>query len=356
MTRTPKAEKGSTALASNSKRALDVITSEIHQLHRQNVFAVGDLLLEAREACPENGWMEWLEDNGWSHDTAGRYMRVAELGTRFRKLRNLRLAKSTLYKLAFEADGDEQSGGSDLTFTEAFVDALADAGGAERYIGPAEAERIIELTCLRIEHGDLPDATLLAIDRIEDRIESVFDDEAAVAALKEQKPTTAEAADAIVAPFREAKPEKTPAPTPAPTPVSNTEAGNAYNASAAVEAGSNSNDGNASTADEAGSDVHANNTSTAPTVAPPTAPTSVPPDWKWTDAEAEAKIEKHAIAVAESLFERVPDLAMALHEFTDDHWWPFVEALRRKAKSHGNGVDAEASAEARKAAAAETVS
>jgi hypothetical protein len=47
--------------------------------------------------------------------------------------------------------------------------------------------------------------------------------------------------------------------------------------------------------------------------------------------EAELKIEKHAFDVAESLFGARPDIARALYEFTDDHWWPFVEALDAKA-------------------------
>jgi hypothetical protein len=60
------------------------------------------------------------------------------------------------------------------------------------------------------------------------------------------------------------------------------------------------------------------------------------------------EIEKAAEATAHRLIERAPDLAREIHEFTDEHWWPFVEALRREFRSSRKqescGNDSEASA------------
>jgi hypothetical protein len=46
--------------------------------------------------------------------------------------------------------------------------------------------------------------------------------------------------------------------------------------------------------------------------------------------DPEEEIEKAASATAHRLIERAPDIAREIHEFTDDHWWPFVEALERE--------------------------
>jgi hypothetical protein len=85
-------------------RTLDEIADEIHKLDRTNIFDKGELLLEAKEQCKaeREKWLDWLarEFGEWSHDSATKYMRVAELGSQFRNLRNLRLAKTTLYELA----------------------------------------------------------------------------------------------------------------------------------------------------------------------------------------------------------------------------------------------------------------
>jgi hypothetical protein len=67
--------------------------------------------------------------------------------------------------------------------------------------------------------------------------------------------------------------------------------------------------------------------------------------------QAEAEIEKQAAATARRLVVGLPDVAREINEFTDDHWWPFMEALARELKSakHENAADPEASAEAMKA-------
>jgi hypothetical protein len=56
----------------------------------------------------------------------------------------------------------------------------------------------------------------------------------------------------------------------------------------------------------------------------------------------EREIEKAATAAAHRLIERAPDIAREIHEFTDDHWWPFVEALRRElgGKTKGGCLEA----------------
>jgi hypothetical protein len=50
--------------------------------------------------------------------------------------------------------------------------------------------------------------------------------------------------------------------------------------------------------------------------------------------------------VAHRLIEHAPDIAREIHEFTDDHWWPFVEALRRELRPRepaDDGLDIPAS-------------
>jgi hypothetical protein len=173
---------------SKNHRSLDVIAEEIHKHQRVDMFVVGALLNEAWEACEYGDWGQWLYDNfAWSEDTAERYRNVAKLVAKIPLLRNLKLARVTLYALTQE--------NADLL--PAILDALVKAGAAERQLKPHEAAEIILLVRLRREHGDLPDAVLRAIDEwcqpgVEARDEII-------AALKREKPTTKEAADKIVA-------------------------------------------------------------------------------------------------------------------------------------------------------------
>jgi hypothetical protein len=51
------------------------------------------------------------------------------------------------------------------------------------------------------------------------------------------------------------------------------------------------------------------------------------------DNRDDPEVEQAAIEVATALISRAPDLAQKLTDFTDDHWWPFVEALRKQIKS-----------------------
>src|SRR6516225_3038238 len=81
----------------SNMRSLDVIAGEIHKYRRIDMFACGDLLIEAREACDHGDWYPWLAENfDWSEDTAERLMRVAQIP---QAVRDLRLAIGTFYAL-----------------------------------------------------------------------------------------------------------------------------------------------------------------------------------------------------------------------------------------------------------------
>lgn len=175
-----------------NRRLLDEIADEIHEYKRIDLFVVGDLLLEAKAACEDSfgygHWGDWLADNfDWSQDTAENYINVARLVARFPKpLRNLRLANTTFYALGRE---DE-----DLLPT--IIDALAKRA-TDVQLKPADAADVIRLVRLRHEHGDLPDATLRALDMY-----CTPPSEATrviAAALKKIRPVSREIAEKIVA-------------------------------------------------------------------------------------------------------------------------------------------------------------
>jgi len=83
-------------------RTLSEIADAVHSLERTNIIDIGDLLIEAKEqGCERGEWLDWLEaEFEWSADTAERFMKVAKLAGQFRKLRNLKLGRTTLYELA----------------------------------------------------------------------------------------------------------------------------------------------------------------------------------------------------------------------------------------------------------------
>src|SRR5262249_29343388 len=84
----------------NAGRSLEDIAADIHALDREKAFAIGALLVEARESAKPGKWMEWLSDEfDWSEDTARNYMAAYRLGERFRTVRNLPLPKRTIYQL-----------------------------------------------------------------------------------------------------------------------------------------------------------------------------------------------------------------------------------------------------------------
>src|SRR5262249_19528316 len=147
---------------------------EINKLERANLIDIGDLLLEAQAACQPGTWLDWLEaEFEWSVDTATRYMNVAKLANQFRNLRNLKLAKTTLYGLASHEKAD----------LPAIVAELAKYATKSR-LAPADAGPVIRVGIGRRRFGDYPDVTL-------ERLSALSDDSPRhvklIAALKEQK-------------------------------------------------------------------------------------------------------------------------------------------------------------------------
>jgi Protein of unknown function (DUF3102) len=177
----------------SNHRSLAEIAAEIHKHMRADMFACGRLLNEAREFCEHGEWLDWLADNfDWSEDSAARYMAVDKLVTQIPQLRNLKLARTTYYALAEIA----LRGDDDPAMLPAIVDALA-ARATETHLRPAEAEEVIALAHLRHEYGDLPEATLQAMDAASDGPYEGLRD-ATIAELKAKKPTTDEDAFAII--------------------------------------------------------------------------------------------------------------------------------------------------------------
>ncbi|MGY8631850.1 DUF3102 domain-containing protein [Bradyrhizobium sp. 14AA] len=164
-------------------RALATIAHEIHKLERKKIFEIGDLLLEARARCEYGEWMAWLEQFGWSWDTADRYAGVAELASRFRNLRNLKVPATVLYDLL---DLDEDKLPS--------VVAELCKHAATRHLTRRDAERVFQVGIGRRTFGDYPDATLAGLVRLAGRPWA----EPATNALKERKPETDEEAEAII--------------------------------------------------------------------------------------------------------------------------------------------------------------
>jgi Protein of unknown function (DUF3102) len=167
-------------------RTLDTIADDIHELERGNIFDIGDLLLEAKAQCEHGQWLDWLEaEFEGSEDTAERKMEVAELGSRFRTLRNLKLGATTLYQLIEDEDEED---------LPAIIAELA-KHATTTILKPRDAKRVIKIGIGRRRFGDHPDATLVRLvetDRNDPWYEKV------VVALQQYEPTTDEGAIAIV--------------------------------------------------------------------------------------------------------------------------------------------------------------
>jgi len=170
-------------------RSLDTIADSIHKLERKNIFAIGDLLLEAKAQCEHGEWLDWLSrEFDWSVDTAERYMRSAEMSAKFRNLRNLKLAATTLYELA---DHDEQE---DLP---AIIEELGKHATKTR-LAPRDARRAIKLGIGRRRFGDHPDATLVKLAELdESALSGTRWYQKAMVALQERNPDTDESASLI---------------------------------------------------------------------------------------------------------------------------------------------------------------
>jgi hypothetical protein len=172
----------------NTRRPLDIIADDIRALERGNAFAIGALLAEAREDAEYGEWATWLKDEfEWSEDTARNYLAAHRLAEQFRTVRELPLPMRVVYRLGndFELDGPE---------LPIVIDALTAATGGKSKVSVADADAVIDLALLRIEHGDHPEATL---NKIDDLLTGEPWAAAAAEALKAARPTTAEAAEQI---------------------------------------------------------------------------------------------------------------------------------------------------------------
>ena len=87
-------------MTGKNARPLEKIANEIHALERNNIFDVGQLLIEAKESCDHGEWLAWLTDSDFlfSADTAERYMNAASLVAKFRTVRNLKRCMSSMKK------------------------------------------------------------------------------------------------------------------------------------------------------------------------------------------------------------------------------------------------------------------
>jgi hypothetical protein len=177
-------------MTANTKRPLEIIADDIRALERGNAFAIGALLVEARDDAGYGEWAEWLESEfDWSEDTARNYMAAHRLAEQFRTVRNLPLPMTTFYRLGNDFELDDP----DLSI---FIEALTDATrGKSKVISVAEANAVIDVTLLRIEHGDYPDATLNGLASLGPEQPWT---ETAIAKLKAERPITEEAADQLV--------------------------------------------------------------------------------------------------------------------------------------------------------------
>jgi hypothetical protein len=181
-------------MTKKNARSLDAIATEIHALERKNIFVIGALLIEAKNSCEHGEWLDWLaREFRYSADTAERTMKVADLATKFRKLRNLKLAKTTLYALTEEAEADLPD----------IIDALAKCT-AKQKLAAAEAAEIIALVRTRRGVGELPDEVLRAVADHLDRWgycpegrQQVID------AVKQAQPTTVEQVQQILNPVKD---------------------------------------------------------------------------------------------------------------------------------------------------------
>jgi hypothetical protein len=167
-------------------RPLDTIAVDIHQLERGNIIDLGDLLLEAKCQCEHGDWLTWLTcEFDWSVDTAERYMGVAALNAKFRRLRNLKIAATTLYALIYQEPDD----------LPAIIGELA-KHASETRLGPRDAKRVIKIGIGRRRYGDHPDATLVQLAELNGWSQAWH--EKAVAALLEREPDTDESARLLV--------------------------------------------------------------------------------------------------------------------------------------------------------------
>src|SRR5262249_18400285 len=174
--------------ATNTRRPLDAIADDIRALERNNAFAIGALLAEAREHADYGEWAYWLEEEvDWGRETAPNYLAGHKLGEQFPTFGNLPLPMCAVYRLGNDFLDDPGLPTIITALTEATKD-------KSKKISVTEADAVIDMALLRIEHGDYPDATLRAIadlQRGEPWTASACEE------LKAKRPSTKEAAEQI---------------------------------------------------------------------------------------------------------------------------------------------------------------
>ena len=172
----------------NAGRPLEIIAADIRALERRNAFDIGALLAEARENAGYGEWSEWLErEFDWSVETARNYLAAHRLAEQYQTVRFLPLPMRAIYRLGNDFKPDDPN-------LPSIIKALtAAAKGKPKVISVAEADNVIELALLRIEHGDYPDATLNALADLGGGPWTA----SATEALKAKRPTTEEEAEQI---------------------------------------------------------------------------------------------------------------------------------------------------------------
>jgi N6-adenosine-specific RNA methylase IME4 len=85
--------------------------TEIHRLGKRvvaDVIEIGQRLKLCKDICGHGNWLSWLErEFAWSDETARKYMRAADLATKFQPGWNLNVPLSALYLLAAPSTPDE---------------------------------------------------------------------------------------------------------------------------------------------------------------------------------------------------------------------------------------------------------
>jgi hypothetical protein len=170
-------------------RSLDIIADDINKLERSSIFDIGDLLIEAKAQCEHGKWAKWIWDNfEYAECTAQRYMQAATLATKSRTVRDLKISARTIYALA----------GEDEKYLPAIVKELAKHATKTR-LTVADAEFSIDIGRGRAlyPNDNLSDPALMYIGRFQPDRRIPWNYEF-VAALRQQKPVTMEAANEIL--------------------------------------------------------------------------------------------------------------------------------------------------------------
>jgi hypothetical protein len=178
-------------VGSNTQRDLDVIGADLRKL--RNIFDSGELLDEARKQCKQTKtkWLPWLEKYFDGDDqTARNHMKAYDLSLKYLTVRDLMVPARTVYFLA-----DLYANHCPKSKLSALFMALIEATKTKP-ICVAEADDVIRFAQLRFEHGDYPDATLLALEDVHDQDAKWA--KKAGKALKEARPDTEAAAETIV--------------------------------------------------------------------------------------------------------------------------------------------------------------